>query len=379
MIAGLADSPCGHLVSTVYGHQAFVPDYLPRTVGLSSELVFLESQATASVGMLAGVGETLPNPHLLIRPFLHREAVSSSRIEGTMASISDLYRYQASGEPRGDVLEIANYVNALEYGLSQLESLPICLRLMNRMHAILLSGPVRGAEKIPGELRTGPVWIGPEGTSVEEAKYVPPPDSLVRDLLLDLETFINDSNLRFPPLVQCALIHYQFEAIHPYFDGSGRMGRLLIAMHLSAKRILTTPLLYLSAYFERHRQQYYDLLFLVSEKGDWDSWIEFFLRGVKEQADDALVKVRKMRDLKEEFTTRLNKRSASGNALRLLDELFAMPMITIPYAVKVLGISPSGARWILESFRNEYGMVDQIPDEWPRVYIMPELFDLLSN
>lgn len=379
LMAGLADSPSGHLINTIYGHEAFLPDYLPRTVELSSELVFLFGEATAVVSKLAGVGETLPNPHLLIRPFVNNEAVSSSRIEGTMASISDLYRYQASGKPSGDVLEIANYVGALDHGLEQLQSLPICVRFMNQMHAILLSGEVRGSEKMPGNLRTGPVWIGQEGTPVEQARYVPPPPDRMSDLLLDLERFINDPEVRIPPLIQCALIHYQFEAIHPYFDGNGRMGRLLIIMFLCAKGVLTSPLLYLSAYFERHRQQYYDHLFYVSEKGDWNSWIEFFLRGVKEQADDALEKLRKMRDLKDALVIKLNERGASGNSLRLLDELFAMPMITTPYAAKILGISVSGARLILESFRHDYGILDQVHDEWPRVYIMSEFFILLAN
>ena len=213
---------------------------------------------------------------------------------------------------------------------------------------------------------------------MELARYVPPPPDRVSDLLLDLERFISDPDVRIPPLIQCAFIPYQFEATHPYFDGNGRIGRVLIIMFLCSKGVLTSPLLYLSAYFERHRQQYYDLLFSVSEKGDWNSWVEFFLRGVKEQADDALEKVRKLRDLKDEFVTKLNERGASGNSLRLLDELFAIPMVTTPYAVKILGISVSGARWILESFRNDYGILELFPDEWPRVYVMPEVSDLLA-
>ena len=200
LMAGLADSPSGYLVNTIYGHEAFVPNYLPRTVELNSELVFLLGEAIAAVGKLAGVGETLPNPHLLIRPFVNNEAVSSSRIEGTLSSISDLYRYQVSGKTRGDVLEIANYVGALDHGLEQLQSLPICVRLMNQMHAILLSGEVRGSEKMPGNLRTGPVWIGQEGTPVEQARYVPPPPDRMSDLLLDLERFINDPEVRISPL-----------------------------------------------------------------------------------------------------------------------------------------------------------------------------------
>ena len=221
--ASLAGRPSGRLVPTDGGQQAFVPDLLPRHIELDSSVVYRLDEASRAAATLAGVGETLQNPHLLIRPFVHREAVLSSRIEGTQASISDLLMYQASGfrRPKGDVVEVANYVRALERGLDLLDDMPISHRLMNEVHSVLMRG-VRGEDKRPGELRTTQNWTVAPGTPIEEARYVPPPPNLVRDLVYDLESFANE-NLEIPPLIKCALMHYQFEAIHPYLDGNGRL------------------------------------------------------------------------------------------------------------------------------------------------------------
>ena len=296
----LKNSPSGQLVPTVRGQSAFVPSPLPRDIQPSMLLMHSLDEASSAVATLAGVGETIPNPHLLIRPFVRREAVLSSRIEGTQASISDLFRYEASGSrrPSGDVSEVANYVQALDHGLDLLEELPISVRLINQVHSVLMSG-VRGGEKRPGELRDEQVWIGAPDAPIEEARYIPPPGNLVRDLLFDWERFVNESGA-LPPLFQCAMMHYQFEAIHPYLDGNGRIGRLLITLFLCAKKILPTPLLYLSAYFERDRNAYYDQLFRLSATGDWEAWVVYFLRGVAEQARDALLRVRRVRDLQDQ-------------------------------------------------------------------------------
>ena len=297
-IIDLAGSPLGHLETIENGNRAFVPDPLPREIELNPELIYQLDGASRAVSTLAGVAETVPNPHLLITPFLRREAVLSSRIEGTQASLTDLFRYEASeaGRPsKGDVAEVANYVTALEHGLERLNDLPICVRLANEMHEVLLRG-VRGSGWLLGSLRSSQVYIGAPGTPIEEATYVPPPAHLVRDLLLDWENFVNQDTL-LPPLIQCALMHYQFEAIHPYIDGNGRLGRLLIVLFLCAKGVLTQPLLYLSAYFERDRAAYYDHLLRVSVTGDWQAWIGYFLDGVVEQARDALHRARRLRDL----------------------------------------------------------------------------------
>jgi Fic family protein len=351
---------------------AFLPDPLPRHIDLSSSLVYLLDEASRAVATLAGIGETLRNPHLLIRPFVRREAALSSRIEGTHASISDLFMFEAAGEKRawGDVREVANYVSALEYGLERLVELPLSMRLINQVHAKLLTG-VRGQERTPGELRTCQVWIGSEGTTIQEARYVPPPPDRVPGLLGDWENFLNQ-DLRIPPLVQCAMMHYQFEAIHPYSDGNGRIGRLLITLFLCAKGVLPTPLLYLSAFFDRHRNDYYDHLYDVSASGDWEHWFQFFLQGVAEQAKDALVRSRRIRALQDKYRSMLHVLGASGNALRMLDELFAYPFMTVPFAQHLLGSSQQGARNALERLR-QAGIVHLGEAKWPRLYVATEL------
>ena len=374
----LKDSPCGRLVPTEQGQWAFVPDPLPRHVDLSSSLIYLLDEASRAVATLAGVGETLPNPHLLIRPFLRREAVLSSKIEGTQASISELFMFEASGAKRDprDAREVANYVHALELGLELLNELPLCIRLINRVHQRLLLG-VRGDEAVPGELRTGQVWIAPPGTPIHEARFIPPPANLVPDLLADWERYVNE-DLRIPPLVQCALMHYQFEAIHPYFDGNGRIGRLLIILFLCTKQVLPTPLLYLSAYFERNRDAYYDRLYDVSSTGNWQAWLEFFLEGVAQQARDAVVRSRRVRELQQRYRDLLQERHESGNAFSLLDELFANPFMTAPRASAVLGLTPAGARRVLERLA-QTGIVEYVSGAWPRLYVARELLQAIEN
>lgn len=374
----LKDSPCGRLVPTEQGQWAFVPDPLPRHVDLSSSLIYLLDEASRAVATLAGVGETLPNPHLLIRPFLRREAVLSSKIEGTQASISELFMFEASGARRDlrDAREVANYVHALELGLELLNELPLCIRLINRVHQRLLLG-VRGQEAVPGELRTGQVWIAPLGTPIHEARFIPPPANLVPDLLADWERYVNE-DLRIPPLVQCALMHYQFEAIHPYFDGNGRIGRLLIILFLCTKQVLPTPLLYLSAYFERNRDAYYDRLYDVSSTGNWQAWLEFFLEGVAQQARDAVVRSRRVRELQQRYRDLLQERHESGNAFSLLDELFANPFMTAPRASAVLGLTPAGARRVLERLA-QTGIVEYVSGAWPRLYVARELLQAIEN
>ena len=378
MLMELENSPVGRLVTTIDGHRAFAPDPLPRAVDLPADLVMQLDQASRAVATLSGVGETIPNPHLLVRPFIRREAVLSSRIEGTQASLSDLLRYEAAAtrrRPTGDVVEVANYVMALEHGLEVLDELPICVRLANQMHEILLRD-VRGEDKRPGMLRNIQVWIGSEGTPIEASRYVPPPAPLVRDLLEDWERFVNET-VPLPPLIQCAMMHYQFEAIHPYGDGNGRLGRLLVVLFLCAKGVLRDPLLYLSAYLERRRQEYYDGLLNVSVTGDWLPWLRYFLAGVAEQARDTLLRIRHVRGLQERYRDKLQEIRASGNVFRLLDELFAAPSMTIPEAARRLGVTTAGARNIIEKLR-EQDIVQLQAGSWPRLYEATELLEIID-
>lgn len=371
-------SPVGRWKRSLEGYETFLPGLLPRNIGLDAPLVYLLDSASRAVSVLAGIGETLPNPYLLIRPFIRREAVLSSRIEGTQASLSDLFIYEASerpSDPTGDAREVANYVRALEHGLKRLDDLPLSVRLMNEMHVLLLEG-VRGEEKMPGELRNRQVWIGERGTSLDQARFVPPPARDVPDLLADLERFVNEE-LPMPPLVQAALMHYQFEAIHPYTDGNGRIGRLLIVLFLCAKGVLRTPLLYLSAYFERLRDDYYDQLLRVSKTGDWNPWLRFFLRGVELQAIDAAARSRRLRVFQDNYRARLQG-VRSGNAHLLLDEVLMAPFLTAQRTARVLRVTLPAARKLLERFVS-LGILVEDRSSRPRLYVARELLQEIER
>ena len=371
----LTDSPTGRLVPIRDGQQAFVPNPLPRDLPMSPRLVSLLVDASSAVGTLRGVGETVPNPRLLIRQFIRREAVLSSRIEGTVASLSDVFAYEVEDQssPGSDVAEVVNYVTALEYGIDKLESLPISYRLVNEIHARLLEG-VRGQNKLPGQFREGPdgqVWIGAPRSEIHNARFVPPPPDRLRDLFHDWEKFVNEPT-QMPPLVRCALMHYQLEAIHPYPDGNGRIGRLLITLFLCASGVLPEPLLYMSAYFERDRRRYYDELFAVSETGDWEQWLTYFLIGVRQEARDTMERIRRIRSIQDEWRELLQSRNATANDLRLLDELFIYPITTASRASKLLDVSDVGARHVLDRLIND-GILTRTKISWPRWYVARRL------
>ncbi|MGB9121497.1 MAG: Fic family protein [Candidatus Angelobacter sp.] len=319
----------GKLIKTAQGYWAFVPNSLPPELELSWEFVNQISEADRRLSELAGAARTLPNPHLLIEPFTRREAVLSSRIEGTVASLSDLMSYEALGvinPDRPDVLEVANYVTALEHGLKRLVVIPVSTRLMRELHERLMRG-ARGEHLTPGEFRRSQNWIGPPGCLFKDATFVPPPETEMKEALSDLEKYIHAES-HLPPLVRMALIHYQFEAIHPFLDGNGRIGRLLITLLLCAEGLLPQPLLYLSAFFERHRSQYYRLLLEVSQQGNWEEWIKFFLRGVSEQSVDALNRANQLQQLSLEYRELLHGKRSSATLLQMADLLFKNPVLT---------------------------------------------------
>ncbi len=348
-------SPSGKPIKVGRGdaaYWAFVPNPLPPDLEPDWELMGVLSKADRALSELAGVGRTLPNPHLLIGPFVRREAVLSSRIEGTLTDITGLYAYEAgqlplpgleSAPPKADAQEVLNYVWALEYGLERVRTLPISLRLMRELHEKLLTG-VRGEHAKPGEFRRTQNWIGPQGCSLAEARYVPPPVSEMKASLDALERYLHQPDPIHPPLFRLALIHYQFEAIHPFVDGNGRIGRLLTSLFLVEWGLLPLPLLYLSAYFHQHRDAYYDLLMAVSEHGDWKEWTRFFLRGVAEQAQDAVIRATRLQDLQSSWHEQLAQARTSALLLRLVDNLFISPMLTITDAQEFLDVSYHSAR-----------------------------------
>jgi Fic family protein len=349
------NSPAGRLLKVGQGdsaYWAFVPHPLPPALTLDAKLVHALSEGDRALGELAGLGRAMPNPHLLIGPFMRREAVLSSRIEGTRADIADLYAYEAGqpalpglkpSPPESDVREVLNYVRALEYGLDRVSTLPVSLRLIRELHERLMEG-VRGAQTTPGEFRRSQNWIGQPGCTLNTATFIPPPVNEMHEALDAFEKYLYSKN-DCPPLVRLAFIHYQFEAIHPFLDGNGRIGRLLISLLLINWELLPLPLLYLSAYFERHRNDYYDLLLAVSERGAWKEWMGFFLNGVAYQARDAVTRAKQLQDLQLKWREQLMQARASALLIRLADSLFASPFITIPQAQKILGVTyPSAQR-----------------------------------
>ena len=309
---------------------AYVPNPLPPKIEMDWELVGLLSKADSKLGELSGAGQRLPNPHLLIRPFIRREAVTSSRIENTQSGLDDLFFFEADEtepHPVSDVKEIFNYVRAMEYGIKRLEELPVSSRLICEIHQILMQG-VRGESTTPGLMRTSQNWIGSPGAILTDATYVPPPVPEMQQCFSDLERYIH-SDPHEPALIQCALVHYQFEAIHPFLDGNGRIGRLLITFMLLEKGLLSQPLLYLSDFFEQHRDEYYRLLLNVSQKGDWKAWLTFFLNGVRQQSEDALSTIQKLLNLQSEYRALATGRKVPKSVNRLIDYLFASPIISI--------------------------------------------------
>jgi len=317
------------------GYQAFIPAPLPPDppVRLEGPLPALLSQADRALGRLDGSVQTLPNPDLFVFMYMRKEAVLSSQIEGTQSSLQDLLAAEAEmfGEttrPR-DVAEVVNYVRAMNYGLARLAELPVSLRLIREIHERLLEG-VRGSHLTPGELRRSQNWIGPGGCTLAEATFVPPPPHLVAETLGDLELFLHeDSDL--PLLIQIGLAHAQFETIHPFLDGNGRVGRLLIAFLLCERGVLQKPVLYLSHYFKGHRQEYYDRLQAVRDNGDWEGWLAFFLRGVAEVSAEATETARRILVLREEhraaITAHLGR--AAGNGHKVLETLFDRPIVSV--------------------------------------------------
>jgi len=322
----------GKYVKQPSGYRAFIPNSLPPdpSIKYDGELRNLLSQSDRALARLDGITTVLPNPELFVGMYVKKEALLSSQIEGTQASLEGVLKFEANLTPSEDINEIkevVNYIKALDYGMKRLKKLPISNRLIKEIHRILITG-TRGTHKTPGEFRRSQNWIGPKGANLNEATFVPPPPDIVPELMSDLEKFIHSNN-DIPPLIKIALIHAQFETIHPFLDGNGRIGRLLITFYLYWNGILTRPLLYLSFYLKKHRSEYYDWLMKVRLKGEWERWLKFFLRGVIEVSREASETAKEIIDLKEKLIKKLiEKRIASGYAVGLIDMLFSMPIIT---------------------------------------------------
>jgi Fic family protein len=322
--------------------RAFVPKPLPPAPSLvwDAELLDLYGQATLALGRLDGLAAILPRTGLFLYSYIRKEAVLSSQIEGTQSSLSELLLFESEaspGVPLDDVLEVSNYVAAMNHGLKRLKDLPVCLRLLKEIHGVLLAKG-RGSDKEPGEFRRSQNWVG--GSRPGNAKYVPPPPDHLIECLDALEKFLHDKPEKMPLLVKAALAHVQFESIHPFLDGNGRLGRLLITFLLCAQDTLRSPLLYLSLYFKQNRQQYYDLLQNVRLTGDWEAWLRFFFTGVKETADEAARTGHALLELFEEDHKRIEALGRPANsALRVHACLQRDPLASIARITDKVGLT----------------------------------------
>lgn len=369
----------GRLVNTPPGFLAFVPDSLPPRLEFDMGLALALSKADAALSELSGLGGQLPNPHLLISPYIKREAVLSSRIEGTKASLSDLLideieegRTKLSGSD--DIKEVRNYIHALEHGVRLLPELPLSLRLIREIHAKLMAG-VRGEKATPGEFRRSQNWIGPAGSTPMAAAFVPPPVDAMMDCLGEWEKFLHVRDV-MPDLIQCAMMHVQFETIHPFLDDNGRVGRLLITFFLMERGRLSQPLLYLSAFIDAHKSDYYDLLQRVRTHGDWAPWIRFFLQGVTEIATEAGQQAKELHRLREQYRAQLRDKP---NALGLLDDLFTNPYMTISRAAKVLGKTHPTAKAAITVLEENQILKETTGRQWGRIYVCRPVLDALEK
>jgi len=368
----------GTLVPTMDGGLAFVPAPLPPAIDYDSELVLALSRADGALSELSGLGRQLPDPHLLIAPYLRQEAVLSSRIEGTVTTLSELLIDQAGGatteRERDDLREVRNYVTAMEHGLARLAKLPLSLRLVREVHEQLMRG-VRGGTSAPGEFRRIQNWIGPPGSTLATATYVPPPVPDMTEALGRWERFLNERDT-MPVLVQCALMHEHFEAIHPFLDGNGRVGRLLITLFLVERERLSQPLLYLSAFIDAHRNDYYDALLRVRTEGDWRGWLLFFLAGVAETSERAARQAATLMDLRERYHELLRR---APRAVALVDELFRSPYVTTAGAAQALGVSTPTAKRAMDKLLDAKILEDMGERAWRRVFVAPEIMRAIET
>lgn len=375
----------GQVIKTLAGYWAFLPAPLPpdlawgdSTLSLFSKL----SQADRSLARLAEIGASFPAPHVVVRPFVHQEAVLSSRIEGTHTNLEGLYTYAARQlglfEDQQDAREVLNYLRALDYGLERVQSLPVSIRLLCEVHAHLMEG-VRSEVLTPGEVRRNQNWIGAPGATIQTARFVPRPVDEMHTCLAQLEHFIQE-NSDLPPLIRLGMIHYQFEAIHPFLDGNGRVGRLLVSLLLCGWELLPQPLLYLSAFFEMHRQDYYDRLLAVSRQGDWEAWLDFFLTGIDTQTGESIALLHRLEKLLNELYSRVEGERMREPLKGLIDYLIGHPITTIRQAQEGLGLKHYDPAQRYVEKLVDLGIIHQIGQRARnRLYRAPEIMSAIEE
>jgi Fic family protein len=379
-----APGRAGHYARQIQGYKAFIPADLPPVppIRMDDELQMLLSEADRALGRLDGATETLPNPELFVFMYVRKEAVLSSQIEGTQASLMDILEFEAKAQKGGhpeDVSEVVNYVAAMKQGLQRLETLPVSLRLIREIHGTLLKG-VRGGDRRPGEFRTRQNWIGAEGSPIERASFVPPPPKAMLDALDSLERFLHDES-PMPPLSKVGLAHAQFETIHPFIDGNGRVGRLLITFLLCEKKVLRRPLLYLSHYLKARRTEYYDRLQAVRDRGDWEGWLRFFFRGIASVSIEATQTARKIVDLRERHRKLLASKMGrgAGSALALMETLYFRPIVSVKQVAEITRISFPNANALVEALEKHRLLVETTGRRRNRVFAYQPYLALLEK
>ena len=377
----MASERAGRLRPQLTGYEAFVPRALPPDPPLRWDggLLGPLSKATTALGRLDGLAGSLPNPDLFVTSYVRREAVLSSQIEGTQSSLDDVLAHEVEARMTGlpvDIAETVNHVRAMHLGLSLLDELPLSGRLIRRVHEELMKG-VRGQERSPGEFRKTQNWVGPAGCTLETATFVPPSPDDLPAAIRDFEVFLNDSD--DPPLVLAGLAHAQFETIHPFLDGNGRVGRLLITLLLVQRRVLTRPLLYLSLFLKQNRLEYYDRLNAIRTHDDWEGWLRFFLTGVAATADDAVRVATELSALTEEHRRAATSRELGKYAWPMLDLLAQQPVITIRYASARLGATPTTVGRVLDQMVVR-GIVEEVTGRRrDRVYRYSPFLEVLAD
>ena len=376
------ENRAGHYVRQPAGYRAFIPAKLPPRITIDNEMQDLLSKADRALGRLDGSIQTLPNPDLFVFMYVRKEAVLSSQIEGTQASINDLIKAEADlfgSVRRSDITEVTNYVAAMNRGLDRLKEIPLSLRLIYEIHERLLRN-VRGNKMNPGEMRRSQNWIGPQGCTLMEATFVPPPHQVAEEAFGDLEKFLHDES-PLPALLRIGIAHAQFETIHPFLDGNGRIGRLLITFFLCNQAILQKPVLYISYYFKQYRDEYYKRLQDVRDKGDWESWLKFFLLGTEEVARQATETARKIVAMREEHRALIvnNFGNHGGKGARLLEKLYERPTITISDVCDYIGVSFPNASSLVEKFRQNQLLFEVTGNHRNRIFLYQPYIDLFSN
>lgn len=369
-------------VVTSDGYHAFNPDPLPPDLEMDNDLVIALVDAQQALSELAGIGRTVQNPRMLIRPFIRKEAVLSSRIEGTRADLSDVYAMEAGQEQfiekpqRPEAREVLNYVRATEVGMERLQEERISIEMVKDLHEILLSG-VRGEQKTPGEFRDRQNFIGPPGAGIDDARFVPPPPPIAHYAIQDLEEFLHEEQ-DLPALLEIGLIHYQFETIHPFVDGNGRLGRLLITLMMCERGLLSEPFLYVSAYFNRYRDEYINRLFEVSASGRWNEWLKFFLRAIEEQSKEAFIRSNELRELKEQYRLQYQD-TQSETLLQVIYLLFSNPVVTVPQAVDEIGKTYPAVNNAFQQLEEEGVLVEITGKQRNRMFRAVEIFDVITQ